>query len=145
MRSISVALPVFFFLFVGCTPTEPKPVATKGIVKTKAGRACDGALVVFHPLEQERQNDAKPVAKTDQDGRFVLTTFAENDGALPGDYSVTIVWPAQDAKGSKLSLTGEGGGNGPDQLKGKFGNPGKPLLKAKIVNQGANEIELEVD
>ncbi len=117
----------------------------KGIVKTKSGRPCDNALVVFHPLEQDRLNDPKPVARTDKDGYFVLTTFAENDGALPGEYAVTVVWPGQDPKASKMSMTGEGGAVGADQLKGKFGNPSKPLLKATIPNGGVQELSLEVD
>lgn len=130
---------------VGCAPSEPIPVSTKGIVKTKSGRPCDNALVVFHPLEQDRLNDPKPVARTDKDGYFVLTTFAENDGALPGEYAVTVVWPGQDPKASKMSMTGEGGAVGADQLKGKFGNPSKPLLKATIPNGGVQELSLEVD
>ncbi len=130
---------------LGCAPSEPTPVATKGVVKTKNGRPCDNALVVFHPLEQSRMNDPKPVAKTNSDGRFVLTTFAENDGALPGEYAITVVWPGKEAKPSKLSMTGEGVAEGADQLKGKFGNPSKPLLKATIPKEGAPELSLEVD
>ena len=112
---------------------------------TKGGRPCDNALVVFHPLEQGRINDPKPVGKTDTQGGFVLTTFAENDGAIPGEYAITVVWPGQDAKSSKMSITGEGGAAGADQLKGKFGNPSKPLLKATIPSQGATNLVFEVD
>ena len=145
MRFISLAVPLLLLTLAGCSPSDPIPVATKGIVKNKAGRPCNGALVVFHPTEKERLNDAKPVATTDPDGRFVLSTFAENDGALPGEYAITIVWPSQDSKSSKLSLSSQGGAGGVDQLKGKYGNPSKPLLKATISSQGPKDIELEVD
>ena len=112
MRFTTRSLALLCLFALGCTPSASGPVATKGTVKTKSGRPCDNALVVFHPLEKERLNDAKPVGKTDSNGSFVLTTFAENDGAIPGEYGITIVWPGQEAKSSKLSITGEGGAGG---------------------------------
>jgi hypothetical protein len=114
-------------------------------VKSKSGRPCSNALVVFHPTDKERINDPKPVATTDAEGRFALTTFSKSDGARPGEYAVTVVWPGQEQKGSKISLTGEGGGSGADRLKGKYGNPSKPLLRATITREAVDELLLEVD
>ena len=145
MRSKLLSFTLLCSIAVGCIPSAPGPVATKGIVKTKSGRPCDNALVVFHPLGKDRLNDPKPVGKTDSKGSFVLTTFAENDGALPGDYAITVVWLGQEAKSSKLSVTGEGGAAGADQLKGKFGNPSKPLLKATVPSKGGTDLAFEVD
>ena len=145
MRFILLSFTLLLAVAFGCSPSGPAPITTKGTVKTKSGRPCDNALVVFHPLEQGRLNDPKPVGKTDSNGHFVLTTFAENDGALPGEYGITVVWPGQDAKSSKMFMTGEGGAVGVDQLKGKFGNPSKPLLKATIPIGGVQELSLEVD
>lgn len=137
---------VFSLSFVvGCGSSEPTPVPTKGVVKTKNGRPCDNALVVFHPIDQGHLNDPKPVATTNTEGEFVLTTFSVNDGALPGEYSVTVVWPGKDPKASKMSMTGEGGSVGADQLKGKYGDPSKPLLKATVAKEGAPALAFEVD
>ena len=137
---------VFFLSFVvGCGSSKPTPVPTKGVVKTKSGRPCDNALVVFHPIDQGRLNDPKPVATTNNEGEFVLTTFAVNDGALPGDYAVTVVWPGKDPKAGKMSMSGEGGTVGADQLKGKFGNPSKPLLKATVAKESAPALAFEVN
>ncbi len=141
----SVCVLFLLCLATGCGSSEPTPVSTKGVVKTKSGRPCDNALVVFHPLDQGRVNDPKPVATTNAEGQFVLTTFAVNDGAIPGEYAVTVVWPGQDAKTSKMSMTGEGGAVGADQLKGKFGNPSKPLLKVTVPKEGAIALTFEVD
>lgn len=138
-------MPLLLSFAFGCAPSGPAPVASKGIVKTKNGRPCDNALVVFHPRDVGRLNDPKPVAKTDGEGRFVLRTLSENDGALPGEYAVTVVWPGKDAKASKISMTGEGEAVGTDQLKGKFGDPNKPLLNATIPIKGASDIMLVVD
>lgn len=145
MRFTILSFALLCSVAFGCTPSTPGPVAAKGTVMTKGGRPCDNALVVFHPLEKDRINDPKPVGKTDTQGGFVLTTFAENDGAIPGEYAITVVWPGQNSKSSKLSMTGEGGAAGADQLKGKFGDPSKPLLKATIPSQGAPDLAFEVD
>lgn len=143
-------VPIFFILVcsliaVGCSPSEPAPVAVKGTVKTAKGQPCDNALVVFHPTAKERLNDPKPVATTNAEGVFVLTTFAQDDGALPGDYAVTVVWPGKAGAASKMSLSGEGEAVGADQLKGKYGDPSRPLLKATVPTEGAANIALEVE
>lgn len=130
---------------VGCSPSEPGPVSVKGTVKTSKGAPCDNALVVFHPTAKERLNDPKPVATTNAEGVFVLTTFAQDDGALPGDYAVTVVWPGKAGAASKMSLSGEGEAVGADQLKGKYGDPSRPLLKATVPTEGAANIALEVE
>ena len=134
-------------LMMGCSSSEPAPVPVKGMVKTKKGQPCDNALVVLHPTAKDRLNDAKPVATTNAEGKFVLTTFALDDGALPGDYSVTVVWPGKGGAESKFSLSGEGEGaaGGADQLKGKYGNPSQPLLKATVPAQGGADLLLEVE
>ena len=43
---------------------------------------------MFVPVTLETGRAAR--GKIDQDGRFELTTFNEGDGALPGDYKVTV-------------------------------------------------------
>jgi hypothetical protein len=119
-------------------------VAVRGVVKTKSGQPCDGALVVFHPQAKDRLNDPKPVATTDSSGNFSLTTFAENDGAVPGDYGVTIVWPAKSGQ-SELSLSGEGSSGGKDQLNGRYGDPRSPQIQVTVPASGKSDLALEVD
>ena len=145
MKIAILVLPLMLSLAFGCSPSGPVPVASTGIVKTKSGSPCDNALVVFHPLDGSRVNDPKPVAKTDSEGRFVLRTFSESDGAIPGEYAVTVVWPGKAGTGTKISMTGEGEVVGADQLKGKFGDPNKPLLNATIPSKGITNILLVVD
>ena len=93
---------------VGCGggPSKPARAPVSGKVVTKGGKDCDGALVVFHASAQGRATDAKPVGTTGADGAFALTSFETNDGAIPGDYCVTIVWPAS-TKSAKISLSSE--------------------------------------
>lgn len=130
---------------VGCGSRVASPIPINGTVKTKDGQPCNSALVVLHPQESKRLNDPKPVATTDGEGRFKLTTFAENDGATPGDYGVTIVWPGTGNKEAELSLSSEGASVGADQLNGNYGDPAKPLIKVTVSKTSPSELSLVVD
>ena len=81
-----------------------KPVKTEGLV-TLDGKPVDGATVTFHP---EAEQGHVATGLTDADGVFQLQTFAEADGALPGEYKVTVIkTEAQSAPGSA---------SGPEQM-----------------------------
>ncbi|QDU61963.1 hypothetical protein Pan216_28290 [Planctomycetes bacterium Pan216] len=55
--------------------------------------------------------DQVPVASTDKEGHFELSSFNANDGAAEGEYVATFYWPT-----NLLSPT-------KDRFKGKFLNP----------------------
>jgi hypothetical protein len=130
---------------VGCgSATGPRPVAVSGKVATAAGKPCDGALVVLHPRAADRVNAAKPVATAAEDGTFRLTTAKPDDGAIPGEYGVTVVWPERAAPG-KMSLSSEGGGGGRDRLGGRYGNPGQPKITVTIPPEGEKSLTITVD
>lgn len=129
----------------GCgTETGDRPVAVAGKVVTAAGQPCGGALVVFHPLATERVNAAKPVATTADDGSFRLTTLKPGDGAVAGEYGVTVVWPDR-GKEARLSISTEGGGGGTDRLNGRYGNPGRPKITVTIPPAGEPSLAITVD
>lgn len=132
-------------LFVaGCGSGKSQTLPVSGSIKTKDGKPCDNALVVFHPQETERVNAPKPFAKTDAQGNFIITTEVEGDGALAGKYGVTVVWHGE-GKEAKLSLSGEGKGGGADKLNGKYANPGSPILSAEVVRDSANRFDFTVE
>lgn len=130
----------------GCQrgPVRPETAPVAGRVVTKAGQPCDGALVVFHPKAPGRSGDAKPVGKTADDGSFSLTTYEASDGAVPGAYGVTVVWPAK-AKEAKMSLSSEGGGGGGDQLGGRYGDPAAPKVSVDVPAEGLPSLVVEVE
>ncbi len=72
----------------GCKPARkgPATVPVTGVV-TLAGTAVAGATVAFQPGEGGRS----AAGITDSSGRYELSTYARNDGAIPGEYSVVIV------------------------------------------------------
>jgi hypothetical protein len=71
----------------GCSDGgRPETAPVSGTV-TYNGEAVAGANVVFIPKEGGSRNAS---GTTDSQGKYQLTTFEENDGAVPGAYSVTI-------------------------------------------------------
>lgn len=127
----------------GCRPAAPEVYEVTGLVQLKNGTPCDGALVVFHPTEESRVNDPKPVAKCDASGAFSLTTLSEGDGAAAGNYGVTVVWLGE-AKESKMSLSSESSG-GKDRLAGKYGQPQSPRIFADVQADVPNRFEFILD
>jgi hypothetical protein len=131
-------------LVAGCGSGEPQRFPATGKVQTSAGQPCGGALVVFHPQEEGRKSAVKPFATTKEDGTFELMTMQPGDGGAAGEYAVTIVWN-DSGKGSKLSISGEGGGGGQDRLGGRFGDPQKPKFKVQVVDGQPNVFDFKVD
>jgi hypothetical protein len=83
-----------FGLLAGCstsasdqwTKDRPQTFPAEGVV-TYQGTGIEGASVTFAPKDR---NGTSAYAITDAEGKFVLSTFGENDGAALGDYTVTI-------------------------------------------------------
>jgi hypothetical protein len=150
MTTLPLRLGLFslFLLAAGCSQPV-KTVPARGVIKTNQGQPCEKALIVFHPTEKERINDPKPLAIADSTGAFVVRTFGADDGAIPGEYGVTVVWHSEPSgEKPKISLFGdEEGGRpaGPDRLNGKYGNPKQPLIKLTIPPDGNSNIVLEVE
>jgi hypothetical protein len=43
--------------------------------------------------KQGKTNASFPVGVTDEQGAFQMSTNGANDGAVPGEYAITVVWP----------------------------------------------------
>jgi hypothetical protein len=71
---------------LGCGGGGPKPVKVEGVV-TLDGKPLPAATVTFVPAGDGRAASGR----TEQDGTFRLTTYRTDDGALPGEYKVTVV------------------------------------------------------
>lgn len=71
-------------VLAGCGPPNPPTVEVKGVVTLDA-QPVEGAAVVFTPSE------GRPATgRTDAAGEFVLSTFKQGDGAVPGKHRVTV-------------------------------------------------------
>ena len=93
---MTIALMLGLSTFSGCSPASnrPKLVPVSGTVKFK-GAPLPNATVTFMPEGSAPRN---PYGTTDKDGNFQLTSYDTNDGAVPGDYMVTIVAKPADGK-----------------------------------------------
>lgn len=99
MKSLPTFAPVALGLLLGCggadgdqerPPTHP----VSGVV-THGGKPVEGAQVVFIPQNQSigatpGSGGSAGFGRTNAEGRYTLSTFGEEDGAVAGSYYVTI-------------------------------------------------------
>ncbi len=71
-------------LCIGCGDGRPPRMPVSGTVSYQ-GKLLEGARITFFP-----QGARPATGKTDAEGRFELTTFGLNDGAVEGNYRVTV-------------------------------------------------------
>lgn len=72
---------------VGCGDSKPATYPVTGVV-TYNGQPVEGATVGFTSTDAEIQ---PAIGVTDAQGKYTLTTFEKDDGALPGEFKVRVV------------------------------------------------------
>ena len=80
------------------------------------GRPLEGAFVVLHPKGASDPKFLPAHAKTDAMGKFKPSTYDALDGAIAGEYSVTVEY-------TQLVKTDDGVVPGPNLLPAKYANP----------------------
>jgi hypothetical protein len=116
---------------------DHKTYLTSGQVLVN-GQPAEKVEVGFHPQGDMDGKPFFPVAVTDGEGKFFMTTYIADDGAPVGDYQVELTWPTYIRKT----------GNGPDRLGGKFAKGATSGLKAHVDAVNINVIQpfdLKVD
>lgn len=143
---------VCMVLLVGCSgatqdPNRPKTYPVKGTV-THKGQPVEGAMVTFMAQTPEGRG---ATGRTDASGQFLLTTFGGNDGAMAGDYKISV---------SKIQVEGalsqeeaqkyqEKGKPLPptvtkDLLPAKYKNAATSGLKTTVKADGDNTVKLDL-
>jgi predicted MPP superfamily phosphohydrolase len=89
-----------------------------------------GAQVALLPVKV----GAGAVGIAAADGSFTFTTYTANDGAVAGEYAVTVVWRVPDSQGKP----------GPNRLPAKYSSGGTSGLRATIEAGRANALILEL-
>lgn len=82
---LALLLAIAVLTVAGCAGAQ-KPVKVEGTV-TLDGKPLAGATVAFVPAADKGRAAA---GRSDADGSFRLTTYRTDDGALPGEYVVTV-------------------------------------------------------
>jgi hypothetical protein len=99
-----------------------------------SGKPAAGAVVCFHPVNDPGPRALRSNAKVEQDGAFVVTTYAKGDGVPEGEYVVTVYWAdltKGPPKGDDEDLTDLP----PDLLQGRFARRETSKLRAKITGE----------
>ena len=146
---------MMFCLLAGCgggavqTPVPVYPVS--GVVTFK-GKPLAGADVTF----TSETADRSAFGRTDSDGRYRLTTFSSNDGAVEGKQSVMIskytppvvTTPEPEVTSTDYQPPGYGPEPAPpaptSDIPAKYSKPETSGLLAVVNAQGANEINFEL-
>jgi len=118
---------------VGCGQSET--VEVTGTV-TLNGQPADQAEVMFNPKAGRLATGV-----TDSSGKFKLSTAKPDDGALPGEYVVTLgeYYPPD-----KPPALPRGGGQLPSRFPQQYGDPARSPLTAKVERGGKNEFQFDV-
>ena len=124
------------FLGLGCSASNKEqhkpvfPVHGKVLVN---GKPAVKAQVIFHPQNNPDPNAIRPSGEVDAEGAFTLSSYTAGDGAPTGEYAVAVLW----FEGS--SSSGGDAESGGDRLGGRYSNPQRSGLHAKII-EGPNEL-----
>jgi len=150
-----VLLSVSLSILSGCgsdedewTRKRPKVFKAGGTVR-EAGQPLSGAIVVFHSIAGEVGGRAM----TDVKGNYRLTTFKDFDGAVEGEYRVTIEkadWvPVNSGNLDAPDAADLGSGSGPVkkvQLSAeKYADPEKSGFTANITPKGPNRFDFDLE
>jgi hypothetical protein len=148
----------------GCTGGVKAPASApvSGTVKLK-GQPVEGVQVSFMPKQGAPR---AAMGTTDARGKYKLTTFSPDDGAVIGTHTVTIAKATKTApssepgfgKGAQVSQdyvnAMKGGGKSsatqkgaPDEAGGippKYASPTSSGLEAKVTKEGPNNFDFDL-
>ena len=135
-------------LLPGCSseePANPDLVPVTGLVTYRGAPVAD-AIVTFRAAD----NSTSAFGQTNAEGIYRLTTKQTNDGALPGNYLVTVEKMATDSAG-QLPEDHPDYGKAPivdsrprSLLPPKFAAPMSSGLQATVTADGDNDIPLQL-
>jgi hypothetical protein len=131
-------------LTAGC---GSQTVPVKGTV-TVNGKPLANASVQF--LNQDGGKDARGF--TNADGEFELTTFQPKDGAMPGQYKITVTYsepvkvePSPYAEDVQKAMQQAGASAKPGlTIPPKYSQPDQTILKHRVPDDGDAKLELSV-
>jgi hypothetical protein len=137
----------------GCGSGHPQTVPVSGVV-TYQGQPVAGAQVSFLAEGAARAG----YGTTDDAGKFQLSTYGANDGAVLGSHTVTIVKPTETVTGAGMSpddpdagyaaamaQAAQGGSAVKGVLPDKYANPNTSGLTADVTQAGPNEFTFALE
>jgi hypothetical protein len=109
------------------------------------GKPPAGVILIFHCTDVNQKIKAQ--ARTDDDGKFVATTFKTADGAPEGDYIITLVVPSNESDSAREDAATERQfrKEGPPLFPSKYQNPATSPLKVKVIKNQPDLGILEIN
>lgn len=145
------------FVISGCSdaPDRPATAPVSGTVMYN-GAAVEGASVAFWTPDASRA----ATGVTDAEGKFTLSMFEANDGAVPGEHTITVTKVEAGAAGGDTSMEdalndpaamadmaamGQGADAGPKSLvPAKYGDKASSPLKETVAPNTENSFVLQL-
>lgn len=124
-------------LVVGCGGGPP-PIPASGTI-TFEGEPVADASVLFTPTGSGVEARLPATGKTDAQGKFKLTTKTPGDGAIPGDYVVSVTPDTAEASEDDYSEPA------PPPFPEQFTSATGSTLKVTVASGGANDFPLSLD
>ncbi len=130
-----VLLPIL--LASGCGKSGPDKHPVTGTVLVNGQPAGRVNVCLRHTDESVTGNARNPVAVTDENGRFTLSSDGAGDGTVAGEYMVTFFWMSSNDPNSAY-----------DRFGGAFGDFKTSRYRVKVPVPDGKELEpfrLEID
>jgi hypothetical protein len=134
MQRWGVALVVLIVVAAGCGQSETVNVTGTVMLRDKP---IENAEVMFNPKGAGRM----AAGATDASGKFTLSTAKPNDGAVPGEYVVTLAEYYPPGKAPALPPKG---GLLPSRFPPKYGDPNTSPLTVTVERGAKNDFQLDV-
>jgi hypothetical protein len=114
---------------IGCRkPSADAPsvqlLPVSGIISVN-GEPAAGVRVTLHPVDANGLGVVTPSGVGDENGAFILTTYAPGDGAPVGKYRVTASW-------ADILNTGSDPEYGKEKLPARYQSPDQSGLECEI-------------
>jgi len=125
-------------LLPGCGPGEilPECAPVTGRV-TIDGVPIGSAMITFHPEKGENRGQAA----SDSDGKYTLSTYGSEDGAVVGKHTVTVeryILPMPTQPGGKLP-------SAKSEVPKKYFTPERSPIKVEVKAGTNNVIDLPIE
>jgi hypothetical protein len=132
-RQMLIPLLLLPLFAVGCGENiaHLKTHPVEGTVQFE-GRPLEGAFVVLHPKGLSDPKLLPAHAQTDAAGKFQATTYDAHDGAIAGEFSITVEF-------SPLVQTDDGVVAGPNLLPVKYASRDTTDLTTRVA-EGENKL-----
>jgi len=142
---------VVLVVLVGCGgPSRPPTFPVRGLI-TSEGQPLEGVTVAFRP--RDPSNGQRPAnGKTGPDGRYELSTFTAGDGAMAGEFGVTLLkFPpvvaddSQSGDGEYVPPEGPLPPPPANVLPKRYADPKTSGMAAEVKAAGENTFDFSVD